>query len=371
MNVDALRQHKNNFDALRLLLSLTVVLVHIPLLSGISQFTAVSRFLSARIAVHGFFVISGFLITLSYESKPKPREYFIKRVRRIYPAYVAVILLSMLGGLLVTSLPIWEYISSRSGLGYLLANLSFLNFLQPTLPGVFETNPIAGVVNGALWSIKIEVMCYCLVPFMVMLGRRVGSVGVCVAVYLLSVIMGLVLLDLRHSTEIKMYDIFRLELSGPIASFASGAIGCYCFELFQRRSKLVLGLAVFVLMWIRWLPDGFGRILIEPVALAAVVLFAAYCLPYFGNFGRFGDLSYGIYIYHFPIIQLMAFRGDFVDQPVWFLVWALVLTIVAAFLSWHLIEKRWLRRDSHYVRANQAIQDDVVGQLRMVTDKGS
>ena len=90
------------------------------------------------------------------------------------------------------------------------------------------------------------------------------------------------------------------------------------------------------------------------MSLAVVILFVAYRVPYLGKFGRFGDLSYGIYIYHFPIIQCMIYRGDFAHEPIQFLVTALGLTLLAAFLSWHLIEKRWLRRDSHYVLAQAA-----------------
>ena len=96
---------------------------------------------------------------------------------------------------------------------------------------------------------------------------------------------------------------------------------------------------------------------LTPAALAVLVLWAGLVFPYLGNFARFGDFSYGVYIYHFPIIQTLVAFGLYKDQPLTAAALTLVLTLMAAAGSWHLIEKRWLRRDSHYILAGQQGQN--------------
>jgi peptidoglycan/LPS O-acetylase OafA/YrhL len=149
---------RNNFDLLRLLFAGTVCLVHVHELSGVPGLAWTGFFLSSAVAVKAFFVVSGFLIFMSYERSSSLVSYTKKRVRRIYPAYFMVVLLCALSLVFVSTKPLMEYLSV-AWLKYLFFNLVFLNFLQPGLPGVFESNHLS-VVNGALWTLKIEVMFY-------------------------------------------------------------------------------------------------------------------------------------------------------------------------------------------------------------------
>lgn len=89
------RLKKNNFDLLRLIFAATVCFVHADELSGYAKIGWISQVLSSEVAVKAFFVVSGFLIFMSYERSSSLATYFIKRVRRIYPAYVTVILLAV------------------------------------------------------------------------------------------------------------------------------------------------------------------------------------------------------------------------------------------------------------------------------------
>jgi len=89
-------------------------------------------------------------------------------------------------------------------------------------------------------------------------------------------------------------------------------------------------------------------------ALGAIVLYLALGLRCFGNFGRYGDMSYGIYIFHFPIVQTLVSFGVFRRDPWLALGIASGLVLLTAFLSWHLIERPFLRRSSHYVQATRA-----------------
>ena len=130
-------RHKNNFDLLRFVFAFTVLLFHSSALSRESALDFFARFLSARAAIQGFFVVSGYLVFMSLENSNSVADYLGKRVRRIYPAYFSVVAGFALIGVLVSTAPVAEYFSADL-VRYLAANLVFLNFLEPNLPGVFR-----------------------------------------------------------------------------------------------------------------------------------------------------------------------------------------------------------------------------------------
>lgn len=140
------RLAKNNFDLLRVLFALTVCLVHAHTLSGYREIEWIPTLLSSEIAVQAFFVVSGFLIFMSYERSQSLASYAGKRARRIYPAYFTIVMICALGLWTVSSQGIGEYFS-KEWLEYVGFNLVFLNFVQQSLPGVFENHRF-DAVNG-------------------------------------------------------------------------------------------------------------------------------------------------------------------------------------------------------------------------------
>ena len=119
--------------------------------------------------VQGFFVISGFLTMNSYVRKDDWRDFALRRMRRILPGYVTAVLLCFLVGIVFTTLPLSEFFSNIATWRYLCANLVFMNFLQPTLPGVFDDHAMQAI-NSSLWTMKIEVLFYLSVPFVTWLS---------------------------------------------------------------------------------------------------------------------------------------------------------------------------------------------------------
>ena len=111
----------------------------------------------------GFFVISGFLVAKSYTNTPSLKEYFIKRAKRILPAYVFVILFATILFSIFSNYGFYSYFTSISTYQYVAWNLVFLNFVHPCLPGIFENNLLCAV-NGALWTLKIEEGFYLILP---------------------------------------------------------------------------------------------------------------------------------------------------------------------------------------------------------------
>lgn len=335
----------NNFDLIRFCLAGIVFLFHAGGLPARPELAFLSRWMSAEFAVQAFFVVSGYLIFMSYERSETLGQYFERRVRRIYPAYAFVVLACAAGGLALTRLPASDYLSSPEIFRYLTWNLAFLNFRQPTLPGVFEGNPLT-VVNGALWTLKVEVMFYLSVPILAWLFRRLPRPACIAALYLLSVAYTLGLRELV--TGAGLLDRLQYQLPGQLTYFLAGA----AFYYHPPGRRLALGLAAAALPLL--LVEGPLAVVLRPLAVGALIHFIALGLPYLGNFGRHGDFSYGIYILHFPILQALVALGAFRDGAWTGLALALALVPAAAWISWRWIEKPFLRRASHYVVAEDA-----------------
>ncbi|TGE10053.1 acyltransferase family protein [Hymenobacter fodinae] len=337
---------QNNFDAVRLGLALIVVLCHLAVLTELPAFQPFLTYLSADFAVKGFFVLSGCLVTQSFLRSSSVLEYAEKRVRRVYPAYLTTILVAWLIGLAATRLSAIEFLRSKEAYKYIAANATFLNFLQPTLPGVFVQHPVP-VMNASLWTIKVELCLYCCVPILVFLFRRLGAytaVAICFVLALgwewgLGQVAGL---------SPKMVAELSRQFPGMLHLFALGAL----FGVEERRLGQYLGWVVLAAAPLFWLLHEHSlRVVIEPICYASVVLFLSKRLRFQLRAGKWGDLSYGVYLLHFPIIQLLLHMGLFRGNP-WLALALLLLTVLAAaFLLWHGVEKPWLKRNSHYVAA--------------------
>lgn len=139
------------------------------------------------------------------------------------------------------------------------------------------------------------------------------------------------------------------QLPGQLVFFIAGAASYYYLEYLVKYVKWLAPLAIAAFIFKSWLP----WIAIEPVALAVLVISFACVVPVLGNFDKYGDFSYGIYIAHFPILQFMIFQGYFRESPWAGLLFSGILVMIAAFLLWHLVEKPFLRKSSHYVAAHQ------------------
>tara|TARA_B110000305_G_C19281061_1_gene559273 strand:+ start:272 stop:1033 length:762 start_codon:yes stop_codon:yes gene_type:complete len=246
-------------------------------------------------------------------------------------------------GAVFTTLSVNQYWALKT-IKYLLANLTFLNFLQPELPGFFASNSHSAV-NGALWTLKIEVMFYISVPLMVACFNRFGRLPVMALLFLSSVIYSYVLFAMAQSNGSGAFIELQRQLPGQLTFFIVGAAGYYYFEVFKKHVFYLVPIAVLAFVLKVHLP----WVVLEPLALGVLVVYFAIIFPYLGNFSKYGDFSYGIYILHFPILQLLIANHLFVDSPVSFITVAAALVLFFSILLWHFIEKPFLRKSSHYV----------------------
>jgi peptidoglycan/LPS O-acetylase OafA/YrhL len=338
---------ENNFDLLRLLFAGIVLLVHSYELSGFRQLGVIAHFLSSAVAVKAFFVVSGFLIFMSFERSASIASYAKKRIRRIYPAYFTVVIICAVSFIVFSSKNMGDYFSF-AWIKYVLANLTFLNFLQPTLPGIFDTNKLA-TVNGALWTLKIEAMFYLAVPIFVFLFRKFGKLPILIFTYCASVAYAGLMAVVAERTGSGIYVELGRQLPGQLSYFMAGAFFYYFMPLFERYIKYFLVAAVLTLSINMFFPLP----ILEPFALATVVVFFGLFL-YLGNFGKYGDFSYGVYILHFPVIQLFHYSSWFRESPWYFLMAVIIVTTGGAVAMWHLVEKQFLFRKNHYITNTSA-----------------
>lgn len=282
-----------------------------------------------------FFALSGFLAYHSYERSRSYGDYIVKRMARLMPLYWFVIILSALALVTVSDLSVTDYFSDRGFWTYLGANLLTLNFLSPDLPGVFSGDQfVHAAVNGSLWTMKVEIILTLTYPLIAKLFR--GSLRqknlVLLCVMFLSVAYCVVMNQLYYSTDKEIYRILTRQFLGWFYIFYAGML-IYLNLSFFLRWKWVIACVVFPLVAANYLWLG------NPVVLRCGVL--AVAVVWLSVVGQWGvklshsdNLSYGIYLCHFPLIQLAVFFGlpDNVPPGVLFVVLLAATVIVARLL---------------------------------------
>lgn len=326
----------NNFNLLRLVFALFVVVYHLVVLSVAAGWSHLESPLSllAEIGVQGFFVLSGFLVYASLDRSASIGLYTEKRFRRLYPAYAVVVILCVAAGYAFSAEARANPIAVGEYLGW---NLVFANFMAPELPGVFASNPMTEV-NGALWTLKIEVMFYIILPMLAWLLRIAGPAHwlLIILIYAGAEVWREVLSGMGQA------ELSR-QLPGQMSFFITG-MALYRLSLSGVRLHIA-GLAGAIILAASLIVDE-----LEParaLGLGLVAIWIASGWPRLPDAARFGDLSYGVYIVHFPIIQTVIALGLFVAP------WtgagiSLAAAFVAALLLWRLVERPALRRDSAY-----------------------
>lgn len=329
--------NKNCFDFLRFFFAANILLAHLCELSQNKSLEFLYQISNSSIAVKGFFVISGFLVAKSFANTSSLKEYFIKRAKRILPAYIVVLIVSVLVFSFFSSLSFSEYFTDISVYKYLGWNSVFLNFMYPCLPGLFEDNLMC-VVNGALWTLKVEEGFYIVLPLIFYAIKKSKKPFIILgSLYVLSIFYWFVMDSYLGKP------LLAKQLPGYLAYFVTGIFLFLNFEFVQQKKKKFLLVAFLLLILSSFL--DFQIDFIYPAAFGSIVIIAAYSLPFLNNFGKYGDFTYGLYIYHFPIIQIFRQNELFEKHnPILMAVSVILITLLFAVLSWFFIEKRFLDR---------------------------
>lgn len=328
----------NNFDLLRVLFASTVMVFHLGLLSQAGSLAWMRDIVSGSFGLQGFFFVSGFLVTMSYDRSRDLKSYALKRARRIAPAYLTVVLGAALLLVFMSRLDWASYFSDPGWRSYVFWNVLLANFAAPDLPGVFDDN-FKQAVNGSLWTIKIEAAFYCLVPVAAYLCRRAGFWRIMLAIFVASIAWRVGFDLLGRMTDSGFLSKLAIQIPGQLSFFAAGAIAYERTRLGLSPPRLWMALAAAAAYA---LTSDLLHDLIAPLCVGVIVYWAAIAAPYLGRGGRYGDFSYGIYLYHWPIIQVFIALGWFKASPPVAAVGAIASVVIGAVLSWHLLEKRFL-----------------------------
>lgn len=341
----------NNFDLLRLLLAATVVVYHTGILSQQPSLSLLSILMSGDLGVQGFYVVSGFLVTMSYDRSRTAWSYAAKRARRIAPAYLTVVLGAAVLLAAMSRLSWSEYFLHPMWRSYVFWNVLLANFMAPDLPEVFLGN-YKQAVNGSLWTIKIEVGFYCMVPLMAWFARHAGRSRIWWIMLTASLAwrIGFEMLSVMMGTP--FWSKLAIQMPGQLSFFILGAIAYERTRLGQQGPTLAVAIAGAIAYG---LSDGWLHELIAPFAVASMIYWAAISCPKLPDLSRHGDLSYGIYLYHWPILQVFIAHGWFNAAPYVATAAFFVTVAMVAWASWSLIERRFLmHRHAHAVASSEA-----------------
>lgn len=331
----------NNFDALRLLAAGFVIYGHGSVLAF--QFSPGLLGVSVgRVGLDVFFAISGYMVTGSWMRSPELGGFLARRALRVFPGLIACVLFTtFILGARLSSLPLAEYLAHPGTLAY-LKNIALYATLY--LPGVFYGLPAGGAVNGSLWSLGPEVALYLTVPVLAMLpwlprlvvlalgGAAAGGFGI----WLFNYPWGNGLVVYGFDARYALVEVPFFFMGAFYQLVSRNRAG------FFRADFALLGMA---LNW--WLSSWYGD-WTPPLAwftLPYVVLcFGRGSMPVIRRAGRFGDFSYGMYLYAFPVQQVILGALPGFQYPIMLCALA---TLPFAVLSWHVVEApamRWRPR---------------------------
>lgn len=326
----------NSLNAIRLGLAVLVLVAHAWELGGYGlQTHSLGPW-----AVAGFFCLSGYLITASREHSRSFGEFLWRRALRIWPAFIVV--------LVVVAFGFAPFAASRLGAGpwtfssamtYVLHNAG-LWIVQPSIPGMLGSAPYPDVWNGSLWTLAYEFACYLVIGALftvVKRGRRwvVGAAWVGASVLSIG----------ARSLDVGIPDKV-LTLTDLLGYFLAGAVLYLWRDRVTVASSMLISACTLVVLLAAL--DAFPGLAGLPVAYALIVL--SIRLP-LRRIGARNDVSYGVYIYAFPLQQMLAIALVPAGAPVaLFVAFSVILTVPFAWGSWLLIERPALRFKDLFTR---------------------
>ncbi|MBU0891725.1 MAG: acyltransferase [Gammaproteobacteria bacterium] len=326
------KRDDNAFNALRISAAFAVIFSHHFHITGTKPPAWLHSDMVGGVAVMTFFTISGYLVTLSWLSDPRVIAFAGKRLLRLWPGMLVAVLADIfLFGAVFTTLPLREFWTHPATLEHWLNLLLVEAYVN--LPGVFPVNPLVGLMNGPLWTIPMELMCYAALAALGVLGVfRWRALACMAALGYLAFFLAMRNADLTGT----MHHWFEYP-----AYFAYGSLIALFRDAFLKYGRgvlLVLTPIAAALFFGAKLEHSAGLLLLPPL----LIYLGTRTAPVFTRLHGAGDPSYGIYILGCPIQQVVQ-----ASCPQWpflgSLLLAVVLAAAAGYASWHVVESPMLR----------------------------
>jgi len=338
----ALSLRENGYDVMRLLLAASVVYSHSYAVGGFGwePIKAVSKesVILGELGVLGFFGLSGFLVSASFDRSSSVGSYFLKRVRRIFPGYwVCLVVTAFLFAPLIWmigwggELADFPWAGPDGAASFVTHNL-FLLLRQHSIGTVLAGAAWPGSINGSLWSLFPEFACYIGVVILGLGGAFRNSRWLVSGAALMAFIYH-VLVTLNGSRAFPdAPSFFALTIYAPfLTAFLVGA----CAQAWRDSIHFSWATVLVLVVATVWLIRLGGFEIASPVLITALVLATGGCFA----LRLKTDLSYGIYIYSFPCQQLLFALGVASAGVLAFFAASLLLSAVCAWLSWTLVER--------------------------------
>lgn len=323
----------NNFTILRWILALSVVTGHAFMVVNEYEPIRLHDWTLSYLAVNAFFILSGLLIAKSLSTRECLFHFLVARTLRVLPGLLFVLLGLMLvfgplfgdpnGLAFLSQSEPWEYVISTLLMGDTLG-----------APGnVFNNNP-EDLFNGSLWTIRYEMLAYALAAVGYFSGVLKGRWAVLTALIISQAIYwGIKSPDIGNVVSGGIESLFRFT-----TVFLMG-MTLWHFPILRKMgwAALTLSIALFLLVGSQWIGETFANI-----ALTAFLTTVGLNTPVSKRFSKIPDYSYGIYIWHYPLLQ-SAFTLFPDTSPIENFAIALPVTLLVAAISWCFVEKPSLR----------------------------
>jgi peptidoglycan/LPS O-acetylase OafA/YrhL len=340
----------NNFTLLRLSAAMTVLFAHSVAVLGLPPerefFFNRLGFSLGEMGLDMLFVTSGFLVTASLISRQDLIAYLWARILRVYPGmWVMLVLTVFILAPALTTLPLADYFASPKTWDYFRKCATLIGGVRYSLPGVFETVPLRGEFNGSLWTMPVEVRMY----------LYLAAIWVALAV-VPALRLGVMRFILPLSAGALLVIMLGGRLTGGAVNGANIRVFMFLYgsSLYLWRDRIPMSPALLVGLLAGLALASFDKtvfFVVYAASLAPLVLHLAY-VPggRIRSFNDWGDYSYGVYIYAFPIQQTLAHLFPAMSLGAMMASSALV-SIAVAVVSWKLIEERALAMKGEFAAA--------------------
>ena len=339
---------KNNFHLIRFIAASLVLFGHCYPLTGRGNYDYITLasqgiFPTSHMGVCIFFIVSGYLVSQSLQNSHTISSFIWKRTLRIFPALIIVLLLCVFVlGPICTTVSLQKYFHS-SETYHFLKLIKLYPYVENNLPGVFKNLPISDV-NGSLWTLPYEVTMYLFLVFLQIINVF-SKRNLLLLLFTVTLPIFIYLFFNYHPTS--LIPILHLFFSDTLEFgffFMFGTI------MFLFKDKIKYRFIYFIGMLFLWFGLGFLHLtssiqikIISFVALPYIVLYLANLKGKLNDFSKFGDFSYGIYIYAYPVQQMIIyFYGTNISIAKLFIMSTLIV-LPLSILSWYLVEEKALR----------------------------